>query len=216
VYGATANVPFNEDDKTDEPVSLYAATKKANELMAYSYSQIYGLPTTGLRFFTVYGPWGRPDMAYFSFTEKMLKGEAITVFAKGELQRDFTYIDDIVEGVVRLLFKPAANKTQKVPHAIYNIGNHQPITVLGFISILEKVLGAPAAKEFLPMQPGDVPVTCADTTRLRERVDFAPSTSLETGLIRFADWYKSWSKEVLPKSEAADPLASECSDGTAG
>jgi UDP-glucuronate 4-epimerase len=216
VYGAAAHVPFNEDDNTDEPVSLYAATKKANELMAYSYSRIYGMPTTGLRFFTVYGPWGRPDMAYFSFTEKMLKGEAITVFAKGELQRDFTYIDDIVEGVVRLIFKPVAKEARKTPHAIYNIGNHQPVTVLGFISTLEKVLNVRAAMEFLPMQPGDVPVTCADTTRLRQQVDFEPSTPLESGLIRFVDWYKAWSNELTQIPEAASAAVMQNNAGIAG
>ncbi|MGI4937517.1 MAG: NAD-dependent epimerase/dehydratase family protein, partial [Janthinobacterium lividum] len=173
VYGANAKVPFHEDDKTEAPVSLYAATKKANELMAYSFTHLYGMPTTGLRFFTVYGPWGRPDMAYFSFTEKMVAGKAIPVFAKGELERDFTYIDDIVEGVVRLLFKPVATIP---PHAIFNIGNHQPVRVLDFIETLERVLEVKADIEFLPMQPGDVPATYADTTRLREWVDFAPST----------------------------------------
>jgi UDP-glucuronate 4-epimerase len=195
-------VPFNEEDKTHEPLSLYAATKKANELMAYSFSHIYGLPTTGLRFFTVYGPWGRPDMAYFSFTQKMLRGETIPVFAKGQLQRDFTYIDDIVEGVVRLLFKPKLTKLGTAPYAIYNIGNHQPVTVLEFIATLEKVLGVRAAIEFFPMQPGDVPATYADTTRLREYVDFAPATTLESGLIRFADWYRGWSEEAVSEEES--------------
>lgn len=194
VYGANAKVPFHEDDKTDEPVSLYAATKKANELMAYSFSHLYGMPTTGLRFFTVYGPWGRPDMAYFSFTQIMLKGETIPVFAEGKLQRDFTYIDDIVEGVVRLLFKPKSAAPGMPPHAIFNIGNHQPILVMDFINTLEKVLGIKANIEFLPMQPGDVPATYADTSRLREWVDFAPSTPLEYGLIQFKDWYNSWSE----------------------
>lgn len=202
VYGANAKVPFNEDDRTDEPVSLYAATKKANELMAHSYSRIYGMPATGLRFFTVYGPWGRPDMAYFSFTQKMLRGEAIPVFAKGKLQRDFTYIDDIVEGVVRLLFKPMTSGGQATPHAVYNIGNHQPVTVLDFISRLEKVLGVQAVIDFLSMQPGDVPATYADTTRLRRRVDFAPATTLESGLTRFADWYKAWSEEAAREQPA--------------
>jgi UDP-glucuronate 4-epimerase len=192
VYGANAKVPFHEDDKTDEPVSLYAATKKSNELMAYSYSHLYGMATTGLRFFTVYGPWGRPDMAYFSFTQKMLKGETIPVFAEGQLRRDFTYIDDIVEGVVRLLFKPKAASTP--PHAIFNIGNHQPIRVMDFIATLERVLGVKANIEFLPMQAGDVPATYADTTKLREWVDFAPATSLEHGLSQFRDWYNAWLK----------------------
>lgn len=193
VYGANAKVPFHEDDKTDEPVSLYAATKKSNELMAYSFSHLYGMPTTGLRFFTVYGPWGRPDMAYFSFTQKMVKGETIPVFAEGKLQRDFTYIEDIVEGVVRLLFKPKTAAAGSPPYAIFNIGNHQPILVMDFINTLEKVLGVSANIEFLPMQPGDVPATYADTAKLREWVDFAPSTPLEHGLTQFKDWYNSWS-----------------------
>jgi UDP-glucuronate 4-epimerase len=193
VYGANAKVPFSEDDRTDEPVSLYAATKKSNELMAYSYSHLFGLPATGLRFFTVYGPWGRPDMAYFSFTQKMLKGETIPVFAKGELHRDFTYIDDIVEGVVRLLFKPQVAGEGAPPHAIFNIGNHQPIRVMDFINTLEKVLDIKANIEFLPMQPGDVPATYADTVKLQEWVGFSPSTQLERGLTRFKDWYHAWS-----------------------
>ncbi len=192
IYGANAKVPFHEDDKTDEPVSLYAATKKANELMAYSYCSLYGLAATGLRFFTVYGPWGRPDMAYFSFTQKMSKGEKIPVFAGGELQRDFTYIDDIVEGVVRLLFKPQEHTGNAVRHAVFNIGNHQPVRVLDFITTLEKVLGVKADIEFLPMQQGDVPATYADTARLQQWVGFAPSTPLEQGLTRFRDWYNAW------------------------
>jgi UDP-glucuronate 4-epimerase len=188
VYGANAKVPFSEGDITDTPVSLYAATKKSNELMAYSYSQLYKVPATGLRFFTVYGPWGRPDMAYFSFTQRLLKGEPIQVFAEGKLTRDFTYIDDIVEGVVRLLFKPSG-ADGSVPHAVFNIGNDQPVSVLYFIETLEKALGVTANKEFLPMQPGDVPATHADTHKLKAWVDFAPRTSLETGLARFEKWY---------------------------
>jgi len=187
VYGENAKVPFSESDITDTPVSLYAATKKSNELMAYSYSKLYKFPATGLRFFTVYGPWGRPDMAYFSFTQKLLKGAPIQVFAEGKLTRDFTYIDDIVEGVVRLLFKPSDEGG--VPHAVYNIGNDQPVSVLYFIETLENALGVKAEKEFLPMQPGDVPATHADTNKLKAWVDFAPQTSLATGLARFAQWY---------------------------
>lgn len=208
VYGANSKVPFHEADRTDEPVSLYAATKKANELMAYTFSRLYGLSATGLRFFTVYGPWGRPDMAYFDFTEKMLKGETIYVFADGRLKRDFTYIDDIVEGVVRLLFKPAIPSASEPPHALYNIGNHQPVHVMDFVNTLEKVLGVQALVQFLPMQPGDVPATCADTTRLRERVGFAPATTLEQGLIRFADWYRAWSERPAPEPAAslAEPV----------
>ena len=192
VYGASTNVPFHEDDRTDQPVSLYAATKKANEAMAYSYSSLFGMAATGLRFFTVYGPWGRPDMAYFSFTEKMLKGETIPVFAEGALQRDFTYIDDIVEGVTRLLFKPQPGDTGTPPHAIFNIGNHQPVVVRDFIATLEKVLGVKANIEYLPMQLGDVPATYADTTRLKDWSGFAPSTPLEDGLRRFCEWYRTW------------------------
>ena len=192
VYGANVKVPFHEDDRTDHPVSLYAATKKSNELMAYSYSHLYGLPTTGLRFFTVYGPWGRPDMAYFSFTKKMLAGETIPVFAEGQLERDFTYIDDIVEGVTRLLAKPQVASAGAPPHAIFNIGNHQPVRVMAFIDTLERLLKVKAKIEFLPMQPGDVPATYADITRLQAWVDFAPSTSLEHGLQHFCQWYRKW------------------------
>lgn len=193
VYGCNAKVPFHEDDRTDHPVSLYAATKKANEVMAHSFSHLYGVPATGLRFFTVYGPWGRPDMAYFSFTQKMLAGAKIPVFAEGLLQRDFTYIDDIVEGVVRLIGKPQPATPGAVAHAVFNIGNHQPVQVLEFIRTLERVLDVRADIEFLPMQPGDVPATYADTDRLRQWVDFAPSTSLEDGLGQFAKWYRRWS-----------------------
>ena len=192
VYGSNAKVPFSEDDQTDEPVSLYAATKKANELMAHSYSHLYGFPATGLRFFTVYGPWGRPDMAYFSFTEKMLRGDTIPVFAEGKLQRDFTYIDDIVEGVVRLLFKPQEAGQGKVRHAVFNIGNNQPVTVIDFVHTLERVLGVQARLDFQPMQPGDVPATHADTGKLQQWVGYAPATPLETGLARYRDWYRRW------------------------
>ena len=192
VYGSNAKVPFSEADQVDEPVSLYAATKKANELMAYSYSHLYGFPATGLRFFTVYGPWGRPDMAYFSFTEKILRGEKIPVFAEGKLTRDFTYIDDIVEGVVRLLFKPQPEGTGKVRHAVFNIGNNQPVMVLDFVRTLERVLGTEAVLDFQPMQAGDVPATHADTSRLQEWVGYKPATPLETGLTRYRDWYRGW------------------------
>jgi len=192
VYGGNAKVPFSEDDLTDAPVSLYAATKKANELMAYSYSHLYCLPATGLRFFTVYGPWGRPDMAYFSFTEKLLKGETIPVFAEGQLRRDFTYIDDIVEGVVRLLFKPRTDAGTP-PHWVFNIGNNQPVKVVDFIHTLENVLGVTAKLEFLPMQPGDVAATHADTSKLQQWVGYQPSTPLESGLTHFRQWYNSWS-----------------------
>ena len=198
VYGGNAKVPFSEDDLTDAPVSLYAATKKANELMAHSYSHLYRLPATGLRFFTVYGPWGRPDMAYFSFTQKLLKGDTIPVFAEGQLRRDFTYIDDIVEGVVRLLFKPRPELDadacgRQAPHWVFNIGNSQPVKVLDFIKTLERVLDVQAVLEFLPMQPGDVEATHADTSKLQEWVGYKPTTALATGLTHFRDWYNHWS-----------------------
>jgi UDP-glucuronate 4-epimerase len=188
VYGANAKTPFSEDDVTDQPVSLYAATKKANELMAHTYSHLYRVPATGLRFFTVYGPWGRPDMAYFSFARKMLSAETLPVFAEGKLRRDFTYIDDIVEGVVRLLFKPRAD-AEAPPHWVCNIGNNQPVVVLDFIQTLERAFGTTARLEFQPMQPGDVPATHADTSRLHDWVGYKPSTSLESGLAKFAEWY---------------------------
>ncbi|HZV53382.1 MAG TPA: NAD-dependent epimerase, partial [Rhodocyclaceae bacterium] len=165
VYGGNTKVPFAEDDNVDHPVSLYAATKKANELMAYSYSHLYGIPSTGLRFFTVYGPWGRPDMAYFSFTQAILAGRPIDVFNHGRMRRDFTYIDDIAEGVVRVLDKPAGGQP---PHAVFNIGNHQPVELMEFIGILENSLGRKATYNFLPMQDGDVPITYADTARLQQ------------------------------------------------
>jgi UDP-glucuronate 4-epimerase len=188
VYGANAKTPFSETDQTDAPVSLYAATKKANELMAHTYSHLYGIPATGLRFFTVYGPWGRPDMAYFSFARKMLAGEKIPVFAEGKLYRDFTYIDDIVEGVVRLLFKPSIQEG-KPPHSVFNIGNSQPVQVLDFIRTLENAFDVKAELDFQPMQPGDVPATHADTGKLQAWVGYKPTTSLEAGLREFARWY---------------------------
>jgi UDP-glucuronate 4-epimerase len=193
VYGSNAKTPFSEDDQTDEPVSLYAATKKSNELMAHSYSHLYGFPATGLRFFTVYGPWGRPDMAYFSFSKNMLEGKTIPVFAEGLLRRDFTYIDDIVEGVVRLLFKPSLDGAG-VPHAVFNIGNNQPVMVLDFIRALEQALGVAAKLDFQPMQAGDVPATHADTCKLQQWVGYAPSTPLSEGLSRFASWYTQWKR----------------------
>ena len=192
VYGANAKVPFSEDDQVDAPVSLYAATKKSNELMAHSYSHLFQLPATGLRFFTVYGPWGRPDMAYFSFAEKMARGAAIPVFAEGLLTRDFTYIDDIVEGVVRLLFKPTPATPTHAAHTVFNIGNHNPVRVLDFIQTLEGAMGVEARKEFLPMQPGDVPATHASIDKLKAWVGFAPTTPLATGLANFWTWYRDW------------------------
>ena len=189
VYGANTKVPFAVGDSVDHPVSLYAATKKSNELMAHSYSHLYGLPTTGLRFFTVYGPWGRPDMSPWLFTSAILEGRTIDVFNHGKMQRDFTYIDDIVEGTLRVL--------DHVPigapfYHLYNIGNHQPVELMDFIGTLERVLGVEAKKNFLPMQPGDVPVTYADTDDLRRDVGFAPSTPLSQGLQHWADWYRSY------------------------
>jgi UDP-glucuronate 4-epimerase len=187
VYGGNKKVPFAEDDNVDHPVSLYAATKKANELMAYSYSHLYGIASTGLRFFTVYGPWGRPDMAYFSFTQNILAGKPIDVFNHGKMQRDFTYIDDIAEGVLRILDKPSVDTP---PHTVFNVGNHQPVELMEFIGILEKALGKKASYNFLPMQDGDVPITYAETSRLRAAVDFSPSTPLVDGIGRFVAWYR--------------------------
>ena len=189
VYGGNQKVPFAEDDNVDHPVSLYAATKKANELMAYSYSHLYGIPSTGLRFFTVYGPWGRPDMAYFSFTQAILAGKPIDVFNHGKMQRDFTYIDDIAEGVVRILDKPPVDTP---PHTVFNIGNHQPVQLMEFIGTLENALGRKATCNFLPMQDGDVPITYAETSRLRTSVGFSPSTPLAEGIGRFVDWYRGY------------------------
>jgi UDP-glucuronate 4-epimerase len=197
VYGANAKTPFSESDQTDAPVSLYAATKKANELMAHTYSHLYGLPITGLRFFTVYGPWGRPDMAYFSFAKKMLAGEKIPVFAEGKLYRDFTYIDDIVEGVVRLLLKPSIQEG-KPPHSIFNIGNNQPVQVLEFIRTLENAFDVKAELDFQPMQPGDVPATHADTGKLQDWVGYKPTTTLDTGLREFARWYNHAAHAYAP------------------
>jgi UDP-glucuronate 4-epimerase len=189
VYGGNQKVPFAEDDNVDHPVSLYAATKKANELMAYSYSHLYGIPSTGLRFFTVYGPWGRPDMAYFSFTQAILAGRPIDVFNHGKMRRDFTYIDDIAEGVIRVLDQPA---TGEPPHTVYNIGNHQPVELMEFIDILEAALGKKTQRNFLPMQDGDVPITYADTTRLQAAVGFVPATPLVDGIGRFVAWYRDY------------------------
>ena len=191
VYGANTKVPFAVGDTVDHPVSLYAATKKSNELMAYSYSHLYGLPTTGLRFFTVYGPWGRPDMSPWLFTSAILEGRTIDVFNHGKMQRDFTYIDDIVEGTLRVLDQVP---TGVPPYHLYNIGNHQPVELMDFIGTLEGVLGVEAKKNFLPMQAGDVPVTYADTDDLRRDVGFAPSTPLGQGLQHWADWYRGYVK----------------------
>jgi UDP-glucuronate 4-epimerase len=200
VYGARAEVPFSIAERTDEPVSFYAATKKANEVMAYSYSHLHGIATTGLRFFTVYGPWGRPDMAYFSFTKAILAGQAIDIFNHGRMQRDFTYIDDIVEGVVRVLARVPGSAggasvsaaPQRVPYKLYNIGNSSPVRLLDFVETLEALLGRRTPKNFLPMQPGDVQVTCADTADLEADIGFVPATPLRAGLERFVTWYRSF------------------------
>jgi UDP-glucuronate 4-epimerase len=203
VYGGNRRLPFSEQDAVNHPVSLYAATKKANELMAHTYSHLYGLAATGLRFFTVYGPWGRPDMAPMLFARAILAGEPIRVFNEGRMERDFTYIDDIVEGVVRCLDKPATAAagfdalapdpaTAAVPHRLFNIGNSQPVPLLRFITVLEESLGRKAVQQLEPMQPGDVTATAADTSALEEWVGFAPHTPLEEGVGRFAAWYRDW------------------------
>ncbi len=203
VYGANTRMPFSVHDNVDHPVSLYAASKKANELMAHTYSHLYNLPTTGLRFFTVYGPWGRPDMALFIFTRNILAGKPIDVFNHGKCRRDFTYIDDIVEGVIRTLDKiPAPNPhwsgdnpdsaTSLAPYRLYNIGNHQPVELMRFIEILEECLGIKAEMNLLPLQPGDVPATYADVDDLMRDVGFQPATPIEEGIKRFVDWYREF------------------------
>lgn len=207
VYGSNKKVPYSTEDKVDNPVSLYAATKKSNELMAHAYSKLYDIPSTGLRFFTVYGPAGRPDMAYFGFTNKLVKGEKIQIFNYGNCKRDFTYVDDIVEGVVRVMKKAPQKQTGEdglpvPPYAVYNIGNNQPENLLDFVQILQEELvlagvlpsdyDFEAHKELVPMQPGDVPVTYADTTALERDFGFKPSTSLREGLRAFAQWYKRY------------------------
>ena len=193
VYGGNTKLPFSEQDNVDKPVSFYAATKKANELMAYSYSYLYGLPTTGLRFFTVYGPWGRPDMAPFLFADAILNDKPIEVFNHGDMSRDFTYIDDIVEGVIRVLDKLATPETSSgAPVRLFNIGNNQPEKLLDFIAMLENALGKTSQKEFLPMQAGDVKATYADTSALENWVGFKPRTELKVGVQKFADWYRAY------------------------
>lgn len=189
VYGSNEKVPFSEKDRVDSPVSLYAATKKANELMAHSYSHLYGIPATGLRFFTVYGPLGRPDMAYFKFAEKMYDGNPILVYNDGDLYRDFTYIDDIVEGVEVVLKNAPASDVECARHRVYNIGNGSPVKLMDFISELEQTLGITAVKEYLPMQPGDVHGTYADTSSFESDFGFKPRTSLAEGLTKFSQWY---------------------------
>ncbi|QHA89251.1 NAD-dependent epimerase [Serratia rhizosphaerae] len=206
VYGLNRKLPFSTEDSVDHPVSLYAATKKANELMSHSYSHLYGIPTTGLRFFTVYGPWGRPDMALFKFTKAILAGESIDVYNHGEMHRDFTYIDDIAEAIVRLqdiIPQPNAGwsveqgspATSSAPYHVYNIGNSSPVKLMEYISALENALGVTAHKNMLPMQPGDVLDTSADTKDLYSTVGFKPATSVDDGVKRFVDWYKAFYHE---------------------
>lgn len=203
VYGANAKVPFSEHDGADHPVSLYAATKRSNELMAHSYAHLYGIPVTGLRFFTVYGPWGRPDMAYFSFTKAILEGRPIDVYAESEMSRDFTYVDDVSEAIVRLVGEPPGTSpdfngaspdpaTAAAPYRVYNIGNHTPVRLDHFIAVIEAACGKKAIKRHMPMQPGDVPATYADVSALASRVGFSPSTTIEDGIQRFVDWYRDF------------------------
>ncbi|WP_315858955.1 NAD-dependent epimerase [Cyanobium sp. WKJ7-Wakatipu] len=203
VYGGNTRLPFSEQQGVDHPVSLYAASKKANELMAHTYSHLYGLPATGLRFFTVYGPWGRPDMALFLFTKAMLAGEPIQVFNNGEMVRDFTYVDDIIESLIRLLDKPAAPDpafdpaapdpaTSWAPHRVFNIGNSNPTPLMDYIEAIESALGITAEKQFLPMQPGDVPATAADTSALEAWTGFKPNTPVREGVARFVAWYREF------------------------
>lgn len=205
VYGGNRKLPFAVEDSVDHPLSLYAASKKANELMAHTYSHLYRLPTTGLRFFTVYGPWGRPDMALFQFTQRILAGEPIELFNNGQHTRDFTYIDDIVEGVIRTLdhvpgpdpnYDPRAPNpaTSEAPYRVYNIGNNAPVQLLDYIEVLEQALGRKAQRRLLPLQPGDVPDTFADVSALQRDVGYAPSTPIQTGIARFVQWYRAYYK----------------------
>ena len=201
VYGANRKVPFSEDDRVDHPISLYAATKKSNELIAHSYSHLYGMPVSGLRFFTVYGPWGRPDMGYFKFTDAIVRGEPIEIYNHGQMQRDFTYIDDVVEAIMRVLERPpkrsvlqesAGATLSDARYKIYNLGNHQPVDLLKFIEIIEQAVGIEARKTFLPMQPGDVVSTYAQMDDLYEATGFRPTTPIEEGLPKFVQWYREY------------------------
>ena len=225
VYGANTRQPYSEDQNVDHPLSLYAATKKANELLAHSYAHLYGLPCTGLRFFTVYGPWGRPDMSYFKFAQGILAGRPIPVFNRGNMMRDFTYIDDIVEAVIRVMDQPAAADprwtgsaphpaSSSAPYRLYNIGNNRPVKLLGFIEVLERCLGKKAVLDLLPMQPGDVPVTCADTSDLEAAIGFRPTTNIDTGLARFVEWYLDYhglgSNTRAGIAERPDPACLGC------
>lgn len=207
VYGANTKVPFSETDPVNRPVSLYAATKRANELMAHSYAHLFRIPASGLRFFTVYGPWGRPDMAYFKFTDAIFRGEPIDIYNHGRMWRDFTYIDEVVEAVCRLVVQPPAVRAGSddepgrvdpaVPHRLFNIGNHTPVALGEFIETLERLIGRAAEKRMLPMQPGDVERTCADVTALQRAVGFAPSTPIEEGLTRFVAWYRDFYRQQV-------------------
>jgi UDP-glucuronate 4-epimerase len=216
VYGGNAKMPFSEADSVDHPVSLYAATKKANELMAHTYSHLYGIPTTGLRFFTVYGPWGRPDMAYFSFTRDILAGTSIAVFNDGQMMRDFTYIDDIVDGVVAVLDKPATPDPafdalaphpgrSRAPYRVFNIGNQDPVRLGEFIETIERAVGVEAVKVYKPMQPGDVVATHADVSALREWTGVSPRTPLAAGIARFTEWFKEYYARPDGHDRAASP-----------
>ena len=208
VYGLNEKMPLSVQDNVDHPISLYAATKKCNELMAHTYSHLYNLPTTGLRFFTVYGPWGRPDMALFLFTKAIIENRALKVFNRGDMVRDFTYIDDIVEGIVQIMKRPPERdshwngtspdpSTSAAPYRIYNIGNHRPVKLTDFIEELEKQLGKKAEKEWLPMQPGDVPVTFADVSGLKRDFRYCPETSIGEGIRKFVEWYREYSGTLL-------------------
>lgn len=194
VYGGNEKVPFSTEDKADSPVSLYAATKKSNELFAHAYSKLYKIPVTGLRFFTVYGPYGRPDMAYYKFALKIMKKEKIQIYNNGDMYRDFTYIDDVVKGIVNILCNPPEETSEGAKYKIYNIGNNKPEKLMDFIHMLENKLGREAEKEYLPMQPGDVYQTYADVTELMRDYDFKPETSIEEGLGKFAQWFKEYYK----------------------
>jgi UDP-glucuronate 4-epimerase len=207
VYGGNTRMPFSEHDNIDHPVSLYAATKKANELMAHTYSHLFGLPTTGLRFFTVYGPWGRPDMALFLFTKAMLEDQTINVFNHGQMVRDFTFVDDIAEGVVRVLDRPACADPafdtaspdparSNVPYRVFNIGNNDPVKLMSFIEAIEQALGRTAKKNFMPLQDGDVPATFADVAELAQWTGFKPGTPVSLGVGRFVDWYRNYYNKV--------------------
>ena len=212
VYGANTTIPFSETDSVDHPISLYAATKKSNELIAHSYSHLYGLSMTGLRFFTVYGPWGRPDMSYFKFAKAILEGQPIEIYNHGQMQRDFTYIDDIVEGIYRVMLNPPQTTLAEESHGtslsnaqyrVYNIGNHQPVLLMDFIGTLERALGKTAIKTYLPMQPGDVVSTYAQMDALQQAVGFRPTTSIEEGLERFVAWYTDRYAIARPTAQLA-------------